>query len=104
MRIIDDQGNYQYITGTKTVAQSDHPAYQARIELALGKGTWPFAKDRGHQLAKYSRADQTPEKIEAYRKEVLLYLKKYGPEVTRLISERGSIDIKLGINKDALDG
>jgi len=47
VNIINEQGDYDYVEGTKTLKESDHPVYQARIELGLGVGTWLYAPAAG---------------------------------------------------------
>lgn len=103
MKIIDESGNYKMIEGTRTVETSDHPVYQARIEVALGLGKWPYAANRGHQLAKFNQADQTEVSMEEFRKELLLYLDRYDPVTRSILGERGAVTMNLEISKDALN-
>lgn len=103
MKIIDVNGNYQYRSSTRTPSESDHPIHCARIELALGVGEWLYSPGRGHQLRKYSRVDQTESNLESFRKELLLYLEKYSPDVRETLGERGVVEMDMTISKDALN-
>ena len=103
MIIINTDGENEYAQGTKTLKESDHPVYQARIELALGQNTWCYAPSNGHQLGKYSNAKQTDGNMSQFQKELALYLEKYGPQVTQLLIQRGQISLNLEIAEDALN-
>ena len=104
MLIVNTEGEYQYVSGTKTLQASDHPAYRARIELALGVGEWLCAPDRGHTLARFRTAKQSDAKVEEFQKELGLYLERYDPEVTDILLARGAVSLNLQIDKAALDG
>lgn len=104
MNVVDENGDYKLVTGTKTNLQSDHPVYQARIEMALGKGKWCFAPNRGHQLKTFDRVNQSSAQIESFEKELRLYLSKYDPETIEVLSSRGLSQFNLEIKEDALDG
>jgi hypothetical protein len=104
MKIINESGDYTYIDSTRTVKTSDHPVHQARIELALAQGHWAFAPNRGHQLKKFQTLDQTPSNMQSFRKELLLYLDKYSPEVQEAFGERGLVDMALNIDKEISNG
>jgi len=103
MDIIDQDGRYQYLEGTRTLKKSDHPVFMARIELALGQNTWCYAPSAGHDFAKYQRAKQSTGKLQEFQKDLAFYLEKYGPELTQLLINRRAISIDLSIAKDALN-
>lgn len=103
MKVIDESGNYKLKPLTRTPESSEHPVHQARIEMALGKGAWLFAPNRGHQLKKFQNMDQTQGNQESFQKELLLYLEKYSPEVSETFVGRSLVDMNLTIDKDALD-
>lgn len=104
MITIDQDGEYEFIEGTRTLKTSEHPAHQARVELGLPKGDWLFAATSGHGLNKFQRAKQTDERVQNFRKEVELYLNKYGPEVFELFSKREGVVMGLEISDEVLNG
>lgn len=103
MNVVGTDGDYEYVAGTRTLLSSDHPIHCARIEIALPKGEWLYAAQRGHQLKKYQTKDQTKTNMDAFEKELLLYLSKYSPEVQSALGERGAVSLDLTISEDALN-
>jgi hypothetical protein len=103
VNIIDSSGNYAFVPGTRTLQQSDHPVFEARIEVALGQNTWPYAPNAGHTLARFQNEGQSDDKVEEFQKELLYYLDGYGPDVVDLLVERGGVSIDLNISEDALN-
>lgn len=101
MLIVDENGNYKYVSGTKTLEKSEHPVYQARIEVALGEGTWLCAPNSGHQLARFKKVHLTQDKREEFEKELRFYLKKYGPEVAADAAARFEHSVKVTIAENA---
>lgn len=103
MMIIDSNGNYALVEGTQKPQTSEHPVYQARIEVALPVGVWPFAPTSGHNLARFARVANTPAKQDEFQKELTLYLKKYGPTVANLFTGRYAVELDLTIPEEALN-
>lgn len=101
--VIDANGEYELMPGNKKPKTSEHPVYQARIEIALPVGGWLFAPNDGHNLARFSRAANTAHKREEFQKELSLYLKKYGPVVTDLLVGRNAVEIDMTIAQGALN-
>jgi hypothetical protein len=102
MNYIDGNGDYAFIPGTRRLDSSDHPVYRARNEVALGQGEWIHAPERGHQLARFKTVKQSQSKVEEFRKELALYLSKYGPKVTDALVTRGGVTLTLEIKDSAL--
>jgi hypothetical protein len=103
MPVIDGAGNYNYIPGTKTLVTSAHPVYKARIDLGLGEGVWLYAPNDGHDLASYKNVRQTLAIQEQFEKDLMFYLKSYGPVVTDRLVARGAVSLNLEIAEDALN-
>lgn len=103
MNIIDSNGEYVYVDGTKMLASSDHPVFKARIEVALPKGAWLYAPNAGHELTRFQRQAKTNAKVEEFQKELKLYLKPYGPVVTDRLLARDAVSMNLQIAEDALN-
>lgn len=104
MIAINSVGEYAYVDGTKKPLVTKHPVYQARVEIALGRGTWLYAPDEGHDLARFARAHKSDAKVEEFEKELSFYLRRYGPEVTSRLLARHSVSLNLQIAEDALNG
>jgi hypothetical protein len=102
MIVIDANGEYAFEDGTRTLRTSDHPVHQARVELALPKGSWLYASDSGHELARFKNVKQSSAQIEEFQKELRFYLKKYHPEVTRILADRNAVTLNMEIKQDAL--
>jgi hypothetical protein len=103
MIAINSVGEYVYVAGTKRPLVTEHPVYQARVEVALGQGTWLYAPTAGHTLARFDNAAKTDAKVEEFQKELSFYLRRYGPEVTERLLSRFAVDLKLQIAEDALN-
>ncbi|MFV8250253.1 hypothetical protein [Bdellovibrio bacteriovorus] len=104
MNIINSEGEYEKIPGTQSLKKSNHPVYKARIDIALGVGTWVCAPTAGNNLGRFARARQTEEKVQEFQKEVAHCLKVYGPETVGVFTARGALTLDLKIAKDALNG
>lgn len=100
MNVINTNGEYEYNAGTKTLMTSDNAVYRARIELALSKGSWLYAPFSGHNLSRFDRDRQSAAKVEEYRKELTLYLKKYSPDVVKTLVDRTKAEFDLLIRKE----
>lgn len=98
--VIDTDGQYVRDENGR-LKKTDHRAYQARVELALAKGSWLHAPNNGHNLDRFKREKMTPVNVEEFEKEVVRYLSKYDPEVTERVRVRSnfvaSIDIDDGV-------
>lgn len=103
MMIVDTQGRYSMIEGTRRPKNSEHPVHQARIEMALDRGSWWFAPNQGHDLARFKRVSNSDHKREELQKEVAFYLKKYGPQVAQTFADRTTITERVVIAEDALN-
>lgn len=99
--IIVKDGQYQNIENTKTLQTSDHPAYQAGIEVSLPKGSWIGAPSAGIDLG--NRKKQSPRIIEEIRKELNFYLAKYNPAVKKETVERFVARWPILIKEDAFN-
>ena len=104
MIIISDQGDYEFITDTKTLKTSDHPVYQAQIELHLATESWIGSPNSPKPLARFKRAKQSAIKVDEYRKELAFYLQKYSPEVQAAVVERSNTTFEARIARDAFNG
>jgi hypothetical protein len=103
MNIVDENGYYMYNSGTKTLAKSSHPAWQARLMLGLPIGTWVCRPDQGHDLAQYNNVKEAEETIERFEKDLQFYLKKFGPDVIQTLGNRGAVDFQVQISSEALN-
>jgi hypothetical protein len=104
MLIINGEGEYEYEEGTRQLKASEHPVYEARIDLALGRGSWLYAPAEGHDLEKYAQAKQSAAKIDEFQKDLAYYLDRYDPRVADLLGKRGAVSLNLEIAAEALDG
>ena len=104
MIIITPQGDYALIEGTKTLETSDHPVYQAQIELAIATKKWIGAPNAPVPLAPFLRAKQTDIKVDEYKKELAFYLQKYDPAVQEAVVSRSNTVFDLIIAEDAFNG
>lgn len=104
MIIIDQNGEYEFLNGTRTLKTSDHPAHQARLELGLPRGEWLYGQSSGHELNKFKRSKQSDSQILSFRKEVALFLNKYDPEISELFIKREGVGMDLQINDEVLNG
>lgn len=102
MLVIDQEGEYAYVPGTKTLKTSSHPVYQARIEIALPKGSWLYAPSSGHNLARFQRSKQSQQTIDEFRKELSHYLARYSPDVKSQLVDRGGVTINMEIKDGVL--
>lgn len=101
--MVDENGFYIYNPGTKTLAKSSHPAWQARLMLGLPIGTWVCRPDQGHDLNNYANVKETEETIERFEKDLQFYLQQFGPDVTETLGNRGAVDFQVQISSDALN-
>lgn len=99
--IIVEDGQYTYVSGTKTLKTSSHPAYQAAIEVSLPKASWIGAPNAGIDLGK--RTKQSPRVIEEVKKELNFYLAKYSPDVRDEVTERFVTKWPIVIKEDAFN-
>ena len=104
MIIISTEGDYEFITGTKTVKTSDHPVYQAQIETNLALKKWIGAPNSIQPLAKFNRSKQSVIKVDEFRKELGFYLQKYNPDVQDAVIDRIKTIFNLRIEEDAFNG
>ena len=104
MIIISDQGDYEFTTGTKTLKTSDHPVFQAQIELHLAITSWVGSPNSPQPLARFNRTKQTVIKADEYRKELAFYLQKYSPEVQEAVIKRTNVTFQATIAGDAFNG
>ena len=102
MNIVDENGYYIYNPGTKTLADSSHPAWQARNDLGLPIGTWVCRPDLGHTLDSFKNVKETPQSIEAYEKELKYTLNRYSPAIQQTLGTRGAVDFQGNIAANAL--
>ena len=95
--------NGQYLTeeGTQNLVTSNHPAYQAQVEVSLPRGEWIGAPDAGLNLDK--RVKQSERQVEEARKQIGFYLQKYSPDIRDTISERFSGVFPIVIEEDAFN-
>ena len=103
MIIITTQGDYQLIEGTKTLETSDHPVYQAQIELNLAVKPWIGSPNSPQPLKRFDRAKQSAIKVDEYRKELGFYLQKYSPEVQEAVVKRSNTTFEARIAEDAFN-
>ena len=104
MIIISTEGDYQFIEVTKTLETSDHPVYQAQIEVNLALKKWIGAPSATQPLEKFNRAKQSVIKVDEFRKELGFYLQKYAPDVQEAVIDRAKTIFNLRIDKDAFNG
>jgi len=104
MIIISNQGDYEFITGTKTLKTSDHPVFQAQIELHLAITPWVGSPSSPQPLARFNRSKQSVIKVDEYQKELAFYLQKYSPEVQDAVIKRTSTEFGAVIREDAFNG
>jgi len=102
MPIIDENGNYAYVGSTKVLQTSDHPVYQARIELALTLGSWIGAPNAGSNLGRFKNVRASAHEIDEFEKELAFYLQNYNPTLVDEIVSRGAVQVDLSITEDAL--
>ena len=103
MTIIDENGFFKVDPGTLKTIESNHPAYKARIALALPRGDWLYAPTKGHDLKPYQNAKASKPKIEEFQKSVKLYLAPYGPDVVSRFTARGSLSLQVLITKETIN-
>lgn len=103
MLIVDSNGDYAVVAGSRTLDTSEHPVYQARIEVALMIDSWLYAPAEAQDLARFKAARETPAAVDEFKKELLFGLKKYSPEVVSQFADRGAVSFGLQISQDALD-
>jgi hypothetical protein len=104
MIVIDQNGRYAYVAGTKVPQTSDHPVYKARVALALPQGSWLYSPTSGHQLARFARVKETQAKIDEFQKELVHYLSKYPAVAKDRLVARGSVTLSLEIKQEVLNG
>lgn len=103
MNIVDADGFYLYEPGTKTLQNSTHPAWQARLALGLPIGAWVCRPDQGHTLESFKNVKETASNIQAYEKELNHYLQAFGPDVQETLGTRGAVDFQGNISSTALE-
>lgn len=101
MIVIGTDGQYKKVDGTGTLLESDHPVYQAQIELNLRRGSWIGAPNAGHDIP--LREKQSAGQIELFRKEIRFYLQKYSPEVIDQALQRSGV-IEAVVIDEGIDG
>ncbi len=104
MIVITNQGDYELIPGTKTIKTSDHPVFQAQIEVHLAVQRWIGSPNSPTPLARFDRAKQSVIKVDEYRKELAFYLQKYSPEVQDAVVKRSNVVFGAVIAEDAFNG
>jgi len=102
--IIDNQGDYEVEPGTRNLKTSDHPVFQAHIELHLGFETWIGAPNAPAPLKKFNQEKQSEQKVDLFEKELGFYLQKYSPEDIERAVDRQSVAFTGLIREDAFDG
>lgn len=103
MIIITDQGDYELIAGTKTLKTSEHPVFQAQIELHLATTPWIGSPNSPQPLDRFRRAKQSVIKTDEYNKELAFYLQKYSPDVQQAVVERSNATFEALIAEDAFN-
>jgi len=103
MIIISDQGDYEFIEGTKTLKKSNHPVFQAQVELHIATKSWIGAPNAPTPLAQFLRSKQSEENIELYDRELRFYLQKYSPEEVEIAVSRASVEFISEIREDAFN-
>lgn len=99
MIVIGTNGQYEVQENTKTLRSSDHPVYQAQIEINLARGSWIGAPDKGHNIA--PRVRQSEAALEEFRKEVRTYLSKYDPETQEMAINRSGATLPVLIPRES---
>ena len=102
MIIVGTDGQYQLKPGTKTLDTSDHPVFQAQIEVNLRQGSWIGSPGSGHSLG--IREKQSTDIVNEFRKELRFYLNKYDPDVREAAIKRSEAVIPVVVAEDAFDG
>jgi len=102
--IIDENGDYELIEGTKTLKTSDHPVFQAQIELNIATKKWIGAPNAPAPLAKFERTKQSEQNIQLYDKELRFYLQKYSPEEIEIAVSRQAVTFTGIVREDAFNG
>lgn len=104
MIIITTEGDYKLIEGTSTLEESDHPVFQAQIEVNLALKKWIGSPNSVQPLARFDRAKQTVINVDEFRKELSFYLQKYSPDVQEAVIDRTKTIFNLSIAEDAFNG
>lgn len=104
MIVISNQGDYEFIEGTKTLKTSEHPVFQAQIETHLAFQGWIGAPNAPAPLKKFERAKQSQQQIDLYDKELRFYLQKYDVTDIERAVDRESVRITGKIREDAFNG
>ena len=104
MIIITPEGDYALIEGTKTLATSDHPVFQAQIELAVASKRWIGLPVGPRPLARFDNAKQGEIKVDEYNKELAFYLQKYSPAIREAVIKRNDVEFGAVISEDAFNG
>lgn len=104
MIIVDQNGNIATVPGTLVPTDSEHPVYQARIAVALEIGGWALAATSGQNLKRFKQKKASAANVDEFRKELTAYLKKYGAQVTNLISNRQFTEADFTVPKGVLSG
>lgn len=103
MNFLDQDGRYVFKEGTRTLDDSDHPVFNARIEIDLPLGEWLYAPNNGHGLNRFKTAKQSESNVDEFKKGLRLYLKKYSPELISIISSRVGVELELAIDDEVLN-
>lgn len=103
MIIVNGSGDYERVEGTLTLKKSEHPAYQAAIEIRLGQGQWIGAPANGHLLKQFDTRRMSEAQKDAYRKQLSFYLRKYSPQIRTEIIARFIANSEVRIAEDAFN-
>ena len=103
MSIVNEDGLIATEPNTLKPRQDAHPVWKARNAIALSKGKWLYAPDKGHDLDQYANQKCTIDKIDEFEKSVRFYLSPYGPEITDRIINRGTLGLSINITKETLN-
>lgn len=104
MLIVDKDGFIVTDAGTLKPTESEHPVWKARNAVALDKGGWLYAPEKGHELKIYSQKKQTLDKAEEFQKAAVLYLQPYGPDVVSRLIKRGEASFNINITRETVNG
>ncbi len=103
MIIVSNDGDYELEEGTRILKESNHPVFQAQIELHIATESWIGAPNAPTPLAKFLRSKQSEQNIELYDKELRFYLQKYSPEEVEIAVSRASVEFTKRVREDAFN-
>ena len=104
MFIVDKDGFITTDQGTLKPTESAHPVWKARNAIALDKGSWLYAPEKGHELGIYANKKQTSDKAEEFQKAAVLYLQPYGPDVISRLIKSGEASFNIDITRETING